>query len=69
MDCPVCGSTVVEFGKLPDELRDRLEEDPGRQRQSVAHRREKHVACPGCTLEVHGCGQPYAIPEEATPAR
>ena len=69
MDCPVCGTAVVAFSELPDELRGRLEADPGRQRQSVAHRREKHTACPDCTLERHGCGQPYAIPEEATPAR
>jgi hypothetical protein len=59
----------VAFSELPDELQGRLEADPGRQRQSVAHRREKHTACPDCTLEIHGCGQPYAIPEEATPAR
>lgn len=54
------------FGALPDDLRGRLEADPERQRQSVPHRRKKHTACPGCTLEVHGCGQPYAVPEEAT---
>ncbi|WP_281194116.1 hypothetical protein [Halorubrum sp. F4] len=69
MECPVCGSTVVEFGELPGELRERLETDPQRQRQSVEHRQEKHIACPDCTLEIHGCGQPYAIPEEAMPAR
>jgi len=69
MDCPVCGSTVVPFGELPDDLRERLEADPRRQRQSVEHRRVKHTVCPDCTLEIHGCGQPYAIPEEATPAR
>ena len=69
MDCPVCGSTVVEFSELPDELRERLETDPQRQRQSVKHRQEKHTVCPDCTLEIHGCGQPYAIPEEATPER
>jgi len=69
MECPVCGSAVVAFSELPGELRERLEADPGRQRQSVAHRRENHTACPDCTLEIHGCGQPYAIPEDATPAR
>jgi len=69
MDCPVCGTTVVQFSELPDELRERLEADSRRQRQSVAHRRAKHTVCPDCTLEIHGCGQPYAVPEEATPAR
>ncbi|WP_435075101.1 hypothetical protein [Halorubrum sp. HHNYT27] len=69
MDCPVCGSAVVEFSELPDELRERLEADSQRQRQSVEHRRRKHTVCPDCTLEIHGCGQPYAIPEEATPTR
>jgi len=69
MDCPVCGGEIVPFGELPEELRERLEADPDRQRQSVAHRHEKHTACPECTLEIHGCGQPYAIPEEAAPSR
>lgn len=69
MDCPVCGSDIVAFSELPDEMRERFEADPQRQRQSVAHRREKHTACPDCTLEIHGCGQLYAVPEEATPAR
>jgi hypothetical protein len=64
--CPVCGSGIVAFVDLPDEVRERLERDPARQRQSVAHRREKHTACPDCGLEIHGCGQPYAIPEGAT---
>lgn len=69
MDCPICGSDLVAFGDLPEDLRERLESDPERQRQSVPHRREKHTACPECTLEIHGCGQPYAAPEEATPSR
>lgn len=68
MDCPVCGGDLVEFDALSDALQGRLEADPERQRQSVPHRREKHTACPDCTLEIHGCGQPYAIPEEATPS-
>lgn len=69
MDCPICESGLVEFAKLPEDLRARLEADPERQRQSVPHRREKHTACPECTLEIHGCGQPYAVPEEAAPSR
>ncbi len=69
MDCPVCDSDLVPFEDLPEESRVRLEADPERQRQSVAHRRAKHTACPECTLEIHGCGQPYAVPEEATPSR
>lgn len=58
--CPDCGVALVPFTDLPDDLRDRLEEDPARQRQSVPHRREKHTVCPSCTLEIHGCGNPYA---------
>jgi len=69
MECPVCGSIAVAFSELPVEVRERLEADPARQRQSVQHRRAKHAACPDCTFEIHGCGQPYAIPEEAAAAR
>ncbi|WP_380681470.1 hypothetical protein [Salinigranum sp. GCM10025319] len=63
--CPVCGGDLVAFTDLADEQRERLEADPTRQRQSVSHRRRKHTACPDCELEIHGCGQPYAIPEQA----
>lgn len=66
-DCPACGTELVAFTELPESTRERLESDPTRQRQSVAHRRQKHTACPSCTLEIHGCGQPYAVPEAATP--
>lgn len=66
MDCPACSEGLVPFADLPADLRERLEADPSRQRQSVAHRRRKHTACPECTLEIHGCGQPYAVPREAT---
>lgn len=69
MDCYVCGSDLVRFGDLPDDLRGRLETDPRRQHQSVTHRQEKHTVCPECTLEVHGCGQPYAVPETARSSR
>ncbi len=62
--CPVCEGDVVAFVDLPDDVRERLEADPERQRQSVAHRRKKHTACPDCELEIHGCGQPYAVPEQ-----
>lgn len=68
MDCPACGSELVPFADLPDPLRQRLESAPDRQRQSVSHRRRKHTACPDCTLEIHGCGQPYAVPRERPPA-
>lgn len=61
-ECPVCGTELVAFADLPTATRESLEADPSRDRQSVAHRREKHAACPDCTLEIHGCGQPYAIP-------
>jgi hypothetical protein len=64
-ECPVCGSEVVAFTDLPAEMRERLEADPERQGQSVPHRREKHTVCPDCELEIHGCGQPYAVPEQA----
>jgi hypothetical protein len=64
--CPVCGDDVVAFTDLPNDVQDRLEADPQRQRQSVPHRREKHTACPRCELEIHGCGQPYAVPERPT---
>ena len=63
--CPVCGEDIVAFTDLPSDVRERLENDPQRQRQSVAHRRQKHTACPECELEIHGCGQPYAVPERA----
>lgn len=66
-ECPVCGEELVAFTDLPRALRERLEADEDRQRQSVPHRREKHTACPSCTLERHGCGQLYAVPDEATP--
>ena len=69
MDCPVCEGEFLQFRDLPDDLQKRLETDPERQHQSVSHRREKHTACPDCTLEIHGCGQPYAIPEEAKASR
>ncbi|UWG48706.1 2-keto-4-pentenoate hydratase/2-oxohepta-3-ene-1,7-dioic acid hydratase (catechol pathway) [Halanaeroarchaeum sp. HSR-CO] len=61
--CPACGTDVVPFTELSESVRDRLEADPERQRQSVPHRREKHTVCPACEFEIHGCGQPYAIPE------
>lgn len=64
--CPACGTDLVPFADLSEDVRERLEADPARQRQSVDHRRQKHTACPGCELEIHGCGQPYAVPEPAT---
>ena len=64
-DCPACGTELMAFTDLPEETRQRLEDDPMRQRQSVAHRRAKHTVCPSCTLEIHGCGQPYAVPDGA----
>jgi len=64
--CPSCDAELVPFADLDADLREPLEADPTRQRQSVDHRREKHTVCPDCTLEIHGCGQPYAIPEPAT---
>ena len=64
--CPSCDTELVAFADLDADLRERLEADPARGRQSVEHRREKHTVCPDCTLEIHGCGQPYAIPEAAT---
>lgn len=63
--CPNCDTELVAFADLEADLRGTLEADPARQRQSVAHRREKHTVCPDCTLEIHGCGQPYALPERA----
>lgn len=60
--CPSCDIELIAFTELAEELRAELEADPDRQRQSVSHRREKHTVCPDCTLEIHGCGQPYAIP-------
>lgn len=68
-DCPICETALTAFADLPAERREPLEDDPSRQRQSVAHRREKHTVCPNCTLEIHGCSQPYAIPDEHAPAR
>ncbi|MBX0321886.1 hypothetical protein EGH21_02455 [Halomicroarcula sp. F13] len=65
--CPACETELVAFTDLPADVRERLEADEHRQRQSVAHRREKHTVCPSCTLEIHGCGQPYAIPDAARP--
>lgn len=67
MDCPACGADLVPFADLDAALREALEADPDRQRQSVPHRRQKHTACPECTLEIHGCGQPYALPEQVSP--
>ena len=64
--CPACGTDLVPFADLAPETRERLEADPARQRQSVEHRRRKHTACPSCELEIHGCGQPYAVPEPAS---
>jgi hypothetical protein len=64
--CPACGCDLVAFAALSEDLRERLEAAPGRQRQSAAHRRRNHTACPECTMEIHGCGQPYALPPEAT---
>lgn len=60
--CPVCDTELIAFDALVEDRRRELEADPSRGRQSVEHRREKHVVCPDCTLEVHGCGQPYALP-------
>ena len=61
--CPSCEVELVPFAELDEDIRAELEADQARQRQSVVHRREKHIVCPECTLEIHGCGQPYAIPE------
>ena len=61
--CPACGTEVVAFTELSDAVRERLEADPERQSQPVAHRRERHTVCPECEFEIHGCGQPYAVPE------
>lgn len=69
MDCPVCEDELVQFDELPADLQAKLENNTDRQRQSVEHRREKHAVCPGCTLEIHGCGQPYAIPEQIAATR
>lgn len=63
--CPNCDTELVAFADLETDLRETLEAAPDRQRQSVAHRREKHAVCPDCTLEIHGCGQPYALPGQA----
>ena len=41
--CPVCGEDIVAFTDLLDDVRDRLEDDPQRQRRSVARRRRKHT--------------------------
>ncbi len=65
--CPACGTELIAFADLPEEKRETLEADPTRQRQSVVHRRAKHTVCPSCTLEIHGCGQPYAVPDGAVP--
>lgn len=62
--CAICGTTLVAFTDLPDSVRADLEADPERQGQPVPHRRENHTACPNCGFEIHGCGQPYAFPEE-----
>ena len=64
--CPNCDTELVGFADLDADVREALEADPVRQRQSVAHRHEKHTVCPDCTLEIHGCGQPYAVPEPVT---
>lgn len=61
--CPVCEAELVLFSELNEQVRTELEADPTRQAQSVSHRQQRHTVCPDCTLEVHGCGQPYAIPE------
>lgn len=65
MDCPACGGELRPFDELQSDLREQLEAAPERQQQSVPHRREKHTVCPECTLELHGCMQPYAIPSTA----
>lgn len=62
-ECPVCGAGMIPFGDLDSQLRSELEAAPDRQRQSVSHRRTKHTVCPECTFEIHGCGQPYILPE------
>lgn len=62
-NCPMCGTALVDLVDLPAATRETIEADPARQRQSVPHRREKHSVCPSCTLEIHGCGQPYALPD------
>ena len=62
--CPACDGELVAFTDLPDSVRERLEADPARQRQSVPHRRRKHTVCPDCELEIHGCGQPYLVPQK-----
>lgn len=62
--CPVCDAELVAFSELDESVRSELEADPTRQTQSVPHRRSRHTVCPDCTLEIHGCGQPYAIPSE-----
>jgi hypothetical protein len=61
--CPQCAVDLVPFTDLDEGVREELEDDPTRQRQSVSHRRRKHTVCPECTLEIHGCGQPYAVPQ------
>lgn len=64
--CPSCDTELVAFADLDPDLRETLEADPARQRQSAPHRRAKHTVCPDCTLEIHGCGRPYALPELTT---
>lgn len=66
--CPTCDVDLIPFAELDEDVRTALEADPARQGQSVDHRREKHTVCPECTLEFHGCGQPYAIPEPVAPS-
>ena len=65
-ECPRCETALVPFVDLPDAVRERLEADPSRQAQSVPHRRERHTVCPDCLVEIHGCGQPYAVPRRTT---
>lgn len=69
MNCPVCETDLVHFRGLPNELREQLESDPKRQHQSAPHRQTKHSVCPECTMESHGCGQPYVLPEKAMSGR
>lgn len=67
MVCPASGSDLVTFSDLPTDLREHLDANPDRGRQSVSHRRQKHPACPDCTLEIHGYEQAYAPPKRALP--
>lgn len=52
--CPRCQAELKRWDDLSKEEKDRIQDLPNRDTQSVDHRMAKHLFCPTCYYEAHG---------------